>query len=337
MIQMAEYQSIPASSEVDILEDSPEDETTLSVVIAVRDPERAASIPQLYQEYKEQLDEVGWSYEFIFAVEGDQPTIVKDLRRLTEGGEPVTTLVFSRWYGGATVLSAAFDRASGDVVLTLPAYHQIDPASIPSLFPALEENDMVVARRSPRVDSLATRVQVRAFHAVLRGLLGFDFHDLGCSVVAFKREILNTIDLYGDQHRFLPVLASHLGFKVKEVEAPQVKEDTFQSHLSVGTYVNRVLDLISVFFLTKCTHKPLRFFGATGLASLVGGGGLTLFLTIQRLFMGVPLKNKPMLLLGLLLIVLGTLLFAIGLIGEMIIFTNPGSQKEYVVEEIIDE
>jgi len=334
---MAEYHSIPASAQTHVSESSPEDATTLSVVIAVRDPERVASISQLYREYKEQLDGVGWPYEFVFAVEGDQPTIVEDLRRLTEEGEPVTTLVFSRWYGGATVLSAAFDQASGDVVLTLPAYHQIDPSSIPSLFPVLEENDMVVVERSPRVDGLATRVQVWGFHAVLRGILGFDFRDLGCSVTAFKKDVLNEIDLYGDQHRFLPVLARHLGFRVKEIKAPQVEEDTFQSHLSVSTYVNRLLDLVAVFFLTKFTHKPLRFFGATGLVSLVGGGGLTLYLAIQRLFMGVPLKNKPMLLLGLLLIVLGTLLFAIGLIGEMIIFTNPGSQKEYVVEEVIEE
>lgn len=333
---MTEYHSTLESSRVRVLNNSPEEKTKLSVVIAVRDPDRAAPIPQLYEEYKAQLDEVGCRFEFIFAVEGDQPTVVKDLRRLTDAGEPITTLVFSRWYGGATVLSAAFDRAAGDIVLTLPAYRQIDPASISSLFPPLEENDMVVVRRHPREDGLVTQVQVWGFHAVLRGLLGFDFNDLGCSVVAFRKDILDTIDLYGDQHRFLPVLTRHLGFKVEEIDAPQTTEDTFQNHVSIGRYVNRLLDLVSVFFLTKFTRKPLRFFGATGLVSVAGGGGLTGYLTIQRLFMGIPLKDKPMLLLGILLIVLGTLLFAIGLIGEMIIFTNPSSQEEYVVEEVID-
>jgi len=324
------------SSGLRVLEDRTREETVLSVVIAVRDPDRAAPIPQLYEEYKAQLDAVGHPYEFIFAVEGDAPDLIDDLRRLTEEGEPVTTLVFSKWYGGATVLSAAFDRASGDIVVTLPAYHQIDPEAIPTLFPPLEENDMVVVRRSPRTDGLATRIQVRAFHAILRGVLGVDFHDLGCSVAAFRKEILEVVDLYGDQHRFLPVLTSHRGFKVKEIEAPQTTQDTFQSHLSVGTYVNRLLDLIAVFFLTQFTRKPLRFFGATGMAALLGGGGITGVLTIQRLFMGVALRNKPMLLLGILLIVLGVLLFSIGLIGEMIIFTNARSVKEYTVEEVID-
>lgn len=317
-------------------EDRPREMTNLSVVIAVRDPKRAASIPQLYEEYKEQLDAVGQPYEFVFAVEGSAPEVLEDLRQLAEDGEPVTTLVFAKWYGGATVLSAAFDHASGEVIVTLPAYHQIDPQSIPSLFPPLEENDMVVVRRWPREDGLMTRVQVRAFHAILRGLLGFHFNDLGCSVTAFRKEILDVVDLYGDQHRFLPVLTSHRGFKVKEIEAPQTTQDTFQSHLSVGSYVNRLLDLVAVFFLTKFTRKPLRFFGATGVTMLLGGGGITLTLTIQRLFMGVPLRNKPMLLLGILLIVLGVLLFSIGLIGEMIIFTNARDMKEYTVEEIIE-
>lgn len=333
---MSKHHEISEPADVCVGEEGLREKTAVSVVIAVRDPERVAPIPQLYEEYKDQLDRVGRSYEFIFAVEGDQSEVVDELRRLTESGEPVTTLVFSKWYGGATVLSAAFDRAWGDVVLTLPAYHQIDPQAIPSLFPPLEENDMVVVRRWPREDGAATRVQVQVFHAILKGVLGFDFNDLGCSVSAFRKEVVEAIDLYGDQHRFLPVLTSHRGFKVKEIEAPQTTQDTFQSHLSVGTYVNRLLDLVAVFFLTKFTRKPLRFFGATGLISFVGGGGLTFYLAIQRLFFGVPLNNKPMLLLGILLIVLGTLLFAIGLIGELIIFTHAEDMKEYVVDRVVN-
>jgi len=312
------------------------EDTLLSVVIAVRDSERAAPMKQLYGDYKEQLSEAGLQYEFIFAVQGDHPDVIDDLRRLKKEGEPIKILVFSKWYGGAMVLSAGFDHASGSVLLTLPAYHQIDPQAIPSLFPALEENDMVAVRRSPRVDGIVTRIQVWAFHAALRGLLGFDFHDLGCSVIAFRREILETVNLYGDQHRFFPVLTSHHGFKVKEIEAPQTEEDTFQRHLSLTTYVNRLLDLLSVLFLTKFTRKPLRFFGATSLVSLLAGGGITVTLTIQRLFMGVPLRDKPMLLLGILLIVLGVLLLAIGLIGEMIIFTRADDLEGYTVDKIID-
>ena len=330
-----ERRRVSESSEPDVREKDGKEETLLSVVIAVRDPERAAPMDQLYGDYKEQFERVGLRYEFIFAVQGDHPDVIDDLRRLKEKGEPINILVFSKWYGGAMVLSAGFDQASGSVLITLPAYHQIEPQAIPSLFPALEQNDMVAVRRSPRVDGVATGIQVWTFHAVLR-LLGFDFHDLGCSVIAFRREVLDTVNLYGDQHRFFPVLTSHHGFKVKEIAAPQTEEDTFQSHFSPTTYVHRLLDLLSVFFLTKFTRKPLRFFGTTSLVSLLAGGGITLALTIQRLFMGVPLQDKPLLLLGILLIVLGVLLLAIGLIGEMIIFTHAKDLEEYTVEKIID-
>lgn len=312
-----------------------QDGVELSVVIAVRDPRRAAPMRQLIAEYEHQLEKTGFSYEFIFVIEGNQPSVVDELRQLKEKDGRINILVFARWYGDATVLVAGFEQASGDILLTLPAYHQIDPDAIPSLLPVLEEYDMVVVRRWPRKDGALTRIQVRGFHAVLKGFLGFDFNDLSCSVRAFKREMLDTVRIYGDQHRFLPVLASHYGFRVEEVEVPQTKQDTFQKHLSVGSYVNRLLDLLSIFFLTKFTKRPLRFFGSVGLLTFSAGSALTLYLTIQRLFMGVPLADRPMLLLGILLIVLGTLCTAIGLIGEMIVFTHAEDVKKYTVDKFI--
>lgn len=324
------------SKPLDVTTGAEEKDHLLSIVIAVRDPERAAPMDQLYKDYKEQFENLGLAYEFIFALEGQHTALINTLRLLKQEGEPIRILVLTRWYGGATVLSEGFERASGALLLTLPAYHQIEPSSIPSLLSALEDNDMVVAQRSPRVDGLFTRLQVKVFHALLRGLTGSDFHDLGCSVVAFRREMLDAVDMYGNQHRFFPVLAAHYGFRVTEVEAPQTDEDTFQNHFSLFAYVNRFLDLLSILFLTKFTRKPLRFFGAASLVSFFAGSGITINLTIQRLFMGVPLQDKPMLILGVLLIVLGVLLFSIGLIGEMLIFTNSDKLKEYTVEELVD-
>ena len=312
------------------------EDVDLSVVIAVRDPDRAAPMAALYADYTEQFDQVGLTYEFIFVIEGDQPVVIDALRALKEEGAPITILVFARWYGNATALSAGFDYAAGQFVITLPAYHQIDPTAIPGVVAAIDDHDVVVARRWPRRDGAFTRMQVRVFHAVLRGLLGVEFNDLGSGVRLFRKEVLKTVQIYGDQHRFLPVLADYYGFKVKEVDAPQTSQDTFQKHLSAGSYVNRVLDLFSIFFLTRFTKKPLRFFGATGLGIFGAGFILTAYLTVQRLFLEVPLADKPLLLLGVLLIVLGALFFAIGLIGEMIIFTNADEVQEYAVKEIID-
>jgi len=312
------------------------EEVQLSVIIAVRDPERAARIDQLYFDYKSQIDKTGLRFEFIFVFEGGDSAMVDDLRRLKEDGEPVKVLIFAKWYGDATVLSAGFEHASGDVLITLPAYRQIKMNAIPSLIAALDGCDMVIARRSPREDGTLTQLQVRGFHFILRNVLGFNFNDLGCSVRVFRKKVVETVDIYGDQHRFLPVLASHYGFKVREVDVPQNEDDTLQRTFSVGVHVNRLLDLLSILFLTKFTKKPLRFFGFTGFMSFIPGFVITLVMTIQRLFLGISMADRPLLLLGILLIVIGVLSFAIGLIGEMIIFTHSKDLKEYVVEETIN-
>ena len=333
---MDDYDMVTERLKLETVDRSCEGDVDVSVVIVIRDPQRAAPMPDLYQEYRRQLEDTGLQYEFIFVLEGNQEKTLEDLRLLKEGGKPIRILVLSRWYGGATALSAGFDYASGRFILKLPAYFQIDPDAIPSLLPALETSHMVVVRRWPRRDGLLTRLQVRGFHAILRRILGFNFSDLGCSVVAFRTEILNLVDIYGDQHRFLPVLASHHGFKVKEVEVPQASQDTFRKGRSFGAVLNRLFDLLAIFFLTTYTKKPLRFFGFAGMLAFLGGTAITGYLTFQRLFMGVPLADKPMLLAGLLLIVLGTLFLAIGLIGEMIIFSHSRKLKEYTVEEVVN-
>jgi len=243
----------------------------LSIVIAVRDPHRAAPMEKLFREYKEQIEKTGLHYEFIFVIEGDHPSVIDTLTSLKENGEKIKIFVFAKWYGDATSLSAGLDHATGSLVLTLPAYHQIDPEAIPSIIESMNRSDMIIVRRWPRADGAFTRFQVRAFHAVLRKMLGFNFNDLGCSVRLMKKKVIESVQIYGDQHRFYPVLASHNGFKVKEVDAPQTNDDTFQKHFSVSLYINRLLDLLSIFFLAKFTKKPLRFFGFTGLVVLVSG------------------------------------------------------------------
>lgn len=307
----------------------------LSVIIAIRDPKKAAPVEQLYDDYKTQINKTGYKFEFIFIIEGEQPEIVKNLTLLTEHEENLKILVFSRWYGDSTSLSAGFDHASGDILITLPANHQIDPNAIPGLIDALGDNDMLVVRRWPRAGRKIGALQVRFFHFVLRNLLGFKFNDLGSAVRIFRKRVVEKVTIYGDQHRFLPVLASHYGFRVIEKEVPQIEED-LGGNFTPGAYINRLLDLLAIFFLTKFTKKPLRFFGFTGMLVFSTGTLLTIYLAYQRLFMNIALADKPVLLLGILLIVLGTLLFAIGLIGEIIIFTHAKEIKEYNVERIIE-
>jgi hypothetical protein len=143
------------------------------------------------------------------------------------------------------------------------------------------------------------------------------------------------LPLYGDQHRFLPLLAARLGFRIGEVNVAQSRKEKFWRLYRPGVYPRRLLDLLTVFFLIKFTKKPLRFFGLIGAATFLLGGLLTLYLVIERLFFGVPLAQRPALLLSSLLVVLGVQIFALGLIGELIIFTHAKDIKEYTIDEII--
>jgi hypothetical protein len=159
--------------------------------------------------------------------------------------------------------------------------------------------------------------------------------DLGCGARAMRRQVLEELSLYGDQHRFLPILAYRQGFRVTEVEVAQSKQDRFDGVYQAREYIHRILDIVTVFFLVRFTKKPLRFFGMVGVTIFSIGTLLTLWLVVERLFLGHALSDRPALLLTSLMIVLGLQLFALGLLGELIIFTHARAIKDYQVEKVI--
>jgi hypothetical protein len=175
-----------------------------------------------------------------------------------------------------------------------------------------------------------------AFHHVLARVTGLKLSDLGCGARAMKRKVLEEITLYGDQHRFLPVLASRQGFHVTEVDVPQSPQDRNVEGYRVREYAHRFLDIFTVFFLVRFTKKPLRFFGMLGVITFAIGAALVTYMVVERMFFDVGLANRPALLLSSLLVVLGLQLFAIGLLGELIIFTHARGMKDYQVEEIVE-
>lgn len=305
----------------------------LSVIIPIT--ERFDSISKLYYEYKKSVETTGMCYEFIYTLDGEQPEALKELTRLQEK-EKLTIITLAKQFGEATALSAAFTKASGDIFLTLPAYQQIEADEIPRLVASLEKCDMVLARRWPRRDSLLNRLQTRLFNFLLRLSTDLKIHDAGCSARAFTRNIIEDIQLYGDLHRFFPVMAHRQGFRVIELEVQQSEKDIHQRLYSPGLYVRRLLDLLTIFFLIKFTKKPLRFFGLVG-TTLFGLGVISsLYLIIERLFFETTLADRPALFLSSLLIVLGVQVIAIGLIGEIIIFTHAKDLKEYKIDKIIN-
>jgi hypothetical protein len=309
------------------------DQAELSVIIPVT--ERYDSISELYYVYKKSIETMGKSYEVIYALDGEQPEALNELIRLQEN-EKLTIITLAKEFGEATALEAAFGSASGSIFLTLPAYQQIEADEIPKLVASLENCDMVLARRWPRHDSSINRLQTRLFNFLLRLSTDLNIHDAGCSARAFTRSIVEDIHLYGDLHRFFPVMAYRQGFRVIELEVTQSKNDIQQRLYPPGIYVRRLLDLLTIFFLIKFTKKPLRFFGLVGTTLFSLGAISSLYLIVERLFFEGTLADRPALFLSSLLIILGVQIIAIGLIGEIIIFTHAKDLKEYKIDKIIN-
>lgn len=306
----------------------------ISVVIPIT--ERFDDIGALYQAYKSGVSATGKSYEFIYVLDGEYPDVLSTLRGLREQGEPIKIVALAKWFGEATALTIGFEQAAGEVILTLPAYEQIRADEIPRLVEALEGHDMVVARRFPRRDSKLNMVQSGAFHSLLRLMGSVPYRDLGCGVRVFRRQVVQELNIYGDQHRFLPILAGQQGFKVIEVDAAQAEGDIFRRVYPIGVYIRRILDVISIVFITKFTKKPLRFFGLIGSFVLAIGTLGTFYLVIERLFFEVALADRPALVLAVLMIVLGFQMIAVGLIGELVIFTHAKDVRDYTVDEVIE-
>ena len=306
----------------------------ISVVIPVG--KRQDDPARLHQGYLDAIASCGKSYEFIYILDGPMPDYLRALKDASHDGTPLKIIELARSYGESTALNLGIKRAEAEIILQLPAYEQIIPESIPKLLDALVDCDMVLAYRTPRKDSFINRIQSRLFSRLLSGVADLDLIDVGCEARAIRRKILDEIPLYGDLDRFLPLLAHQRGFRVQQLGCNQSPHDAYTRLHSPGVYVHRVLDLLTVVFLLRFTKKPLRFFGMIG-STLVAGGGLwTLWLIVERLFYDVSLGDRPALVLSSLLIVLGIQVIAIGLVGELLIFTHARDLNDYTVERVVE-
>jgi glycosyltransferase involved in cell wall biosynthesis len=305
----------------------------LSVIIPVG--ARYADPVALYAEYRVGLDALGLTYETIFVLDGPHKSFASGLKQLVTSGCRVTVVSLTRSFGEATALMAGFEHTSGQVIVTLPAYHQVEAADLTKLVAALDSCDLAVARRWPRAGGPFERLRRSAFHGLLAWVTGLRLSDLGCGARAFDRRVLNEIQLYGDQHRFLPVLADRQGFRVSEIDVRQSSKDRFEGFYEPRAYARGFLDIFTVFFLVRFTKKPLRFFGMIGVSTFVVGAMLVGWIVIERLLFGQSLTDRPALLLSSLLVVLGLQLFALGLLGELIIFTHAKQVRDYQIHSVL--
>jgi glycosyltransferase involved in cell wall biosynthesis len=323
-------EEVPTQRETDA-----EGPIALSVVIPIS--ERHDDLRELYDHYARELAATGQAFEIIFVLDRADPEALLALKALKKEHPAITVVTLSRWFGEATALSVGFEKARGTAILTLPSYFQVEPHQIHGLIQKLveDDHDLVIGWRHPRIDAFFNRVQSRVFHWLVRLLTGTSYHDISCGVRIMKRTVAKEVQLYGDLHRFLPLLAHQRGFKIAEVPVQQSPRDAARRMLTPGIYLRRLLDVLTLFFLYKFTKKPLRFFGLVGSGIFGAGAIVNAYLGVDRL-LGVPLAGRPLLVLGVLLMVFGVQLFSIGLLGEIIIFTHARGVKDYQTRDILE-
>jgi glycosyltransferase involved in cell wall biosynthesis len=308
----------------------------LSIVIPV--VERHSDLSRLFSVYRDEVRRTGYSAEFLFVIDRRKQDTLPELRRLQEeSSEEISLFMLGGEFGESTALSFGIQKARGELIVTVASYFQIDPQGFAQAVHLVDsgEADVVVGRRYPRTDSGFNRAQSLLFHFVVRTLTKTTFHDLSCGFRVLRADAARDLLIYGGLHRFVPILAHNQGFHVREILLRQHQEDATTRYYGVALYVKRLLDILTVYFITKFTKRPLRFFGPLGLALALPGVLLTAYLGVYRLLGLGPIADRPLLLLAVLLMVVGFQSLSLGLIGEVIIFTHARQLSQYRVAEVI--
>jgi glycosyltransferase involved in cell wall biosynthesis len=311
------------------------DELDVSVLVPVLD--EAATVEELAARVTAILEDLGGSFEVVFVDDGSRDGTAERVRAAHERDPRVKLVRLRRNFGKAAALSAGFEHSRGRVIITMDGDLQDDPGEIPRLLAMMEADglDLVSGWKRERRDPAGKRLSSRLFNWVTRRLAGVQLHDFNCGFKVYRREVLDQIAVYGELHRYIPVLASRRGFAVGEVPVTHHPRRHGASKYGWDRFYKGLLDLITVLFITRYTRRPLHLFGAIGLIFLAAGFGIDLYLAI--LWMGgATLSNRPLLLLGVLLMLLGIQVLTTGLLGEMITFKNFRRPDSYSVKEFLD-
>lgn len=307
----------------------------ISVVVPVLNEEE--SLPHLHQKLIEALAGSGYSYEIVVVDDGSTDRSFEIMCQLQRKDPHLRVVRFRRNYGQTAAFTAGFDRARGDVVITIDADLQNDPADIPALMVKMAEGyDVVSGWRVDRQDRfLDRRLPSILANRLIGWSTGVRIHDYGCSLKAYRREVLADVRLYGDLHRFIPALASAAGARVTEIPVRHYARRYGKAKYGLSRTFKVVLDILAVRFLMSFATRPIQIFGLLGLASFLVGTAMLAYLAVVRLFLLQPIGDRPLTLLGILLTMLGVQLVTTGLLAEIVTRTWYESQGKriYTVRE----
>lgn len=307
------------------------------VVLASNTKPDISLFSEMMETWRGELEALGRSYEVIVVDDGVGDAFFDAAVAVRNDWDAVRIVRFRRCFGESVALDTAIELARGSYVVTSTWYTQVDPKGLEKAIRMLDEGtDFVAVRRESRVDGVMARFISWLFNAYTRWITKVKIHDLNCSFRAFKKEVVEELHFHGDLFRFISILAVQKGFRVQEVPMEHVREEGPSMILRPGLCVRRFLDILALFFLIKFTRKPLRFFGLVGLGFFVIGFAICVWMLYVRLFLEQALSDRPMLVLGIFLVVLGIIVASIGLIGEIIIFTQGRSLRDYHIDRIVE-
>ncbi|MBU0664968.1 MAG: glycosyltransferase family 2 protein [Proteobacteria bacterium] len=309
----------------------------VSVVIPLLNEEK--NIPILYDELTQTLQKTGLEYELLFVDDGSSDCSLEILEKLQQGDSRICLIALRKNFGQTAAMSAGFDMANGDIIIAMDADLQNDPVDIPMLLAKINEGaDMVTGWRYNRQDPFFSRkLPSKIANRIISFATGVHLHDYGCTLKAFRRDVIKTIKLYGEMHRFIPAIASAMGVTIAEVKVNHRSRRFGTSKYGISRTLRVILDLITVKFLLNYATRPIHVFGTFGFVSGSLGGLLAIVLTAQRQLYGVPLSDRPLLLLAVLLIFVGVQFVTIGLVAEMLARTYHESQDKptYYIRKIV--
>ncbi|MCP4103975.1 MAG: glycosyltransferase family 2 protein [Desulfobacteraceae bacterium] len=318
----------------------------ISIVIPVYNEKR--NLQSLYPEITRVMKSLTYDYELVFVDDGSTDKSFDVLSEIQQNDKKVKIIRLRRNFGKSAVYSAGFHHAKGEIIITMDADLQDDPNEIPLFIDKINEGyDIVIGWKHRGKGSLDKTIPSKIFNKVVSYVTGIPLHDFNCPFKAYRREVLQELDIHGKLHRFIPVLAISRGFSFAEIKIKNLPRRHGESNFGIERYHQGMLDLLTVLFLTRFAKRPLHLPGMAGLISCLTGSFI-LFVLVGAHFLHIAgllpnpawnIHDRPLLSLGILLIIVGIQCFSIGLLGELFInvIGSPGNNSEYSIRQILDE
>ncbi len=310
----------------------------ISIVIPLLNEEE--SLPELTQWIEKVMNEHNFSYEIIFVDDGSTDNSWETIVKLKEKNPNIKAIKFRRNYGKAAGLHVGFKAAKGDVIITMDADLQDNPEEIPELYRMITEDkyDLVSGWKRKRYDPIISKnLPSKLFNFTARVMSGIKLHDFNCGLKAYRNKVAKAVEVYGEMHRYIPILAKNAGFKkIGEKVVMHQKRKYGTTKYGMSRFINGFLDLITITFLSKFIKKPMHFFGSLGILSFMLGFVILAWLSYAKFaFNEYKMTERPLFFLGLLSIVFGSQLFLAGFLSDMISRNSP-IRNDYQIEETID-